>query len=39
MQKLNEDGEHIRDQYDDRLEGFRRRLEDILGNNPDNSMP
>jgi hypothetical protein len=39
MQKLNEDGEHIRDQFDDKLENFRRRLEDILGNNPDNSMP
>ncbi|EIN04205.1 hypothetical protein PUNSTDRAFT_108690 [Punctularia strigosozonata HHB-11173 SS5] len=30
---------HIRDHYDDRLDELRRRLEEILGNNSDNSMP
>jgi hypothetical protein len=39
LQKLDDNGEHIRDSHDSEIDKLRQRLEILIGNTPDNSTP
>jgi hypothetical protein len=39
LQKLDDNGEHAHDHYDDVIDDLRRRFEELIGNSPDNGTP